>query len=87
MNLQIGQWKGKVGLEVSEGERRRKRESGGRTGRSQYGSEPHSLEKLKAARGLIIGELISIMRDLPNLGIELINILTEFCVLYRALPQ
>lgn len=63
------------------------KEGGGRTGGSQYGAEPHSLEKLQAARGLIIGELISIMRDLPNLGTELINILTELCVLYRALPQ
>lgn len=42
-----GQWKRKVGLEVSEdreGERKRKRENGG--SRSQYGVEAHGLKKL-----------------------------------------
>lgn len=51
MSLQIGQWKGKVRLDVSEEESKRRRERRGKAGRSQYEAEPHSLEKLQAAGG------------------------------------
>jgi hypothetical protein len=44
------------------------------------GAEPHSLEKPQVARDLTAGELISIVVDLPNLGIQLINIIIELCV-------
>lgn len=39
----------------------------------------HDLEKHKVARGLIVRELISIVIDLSNLGIQIINIITELC--------
>jgi hypothetical protein len=57
----VEQWKGKMGLEVSGGRGRRRRkeeeERGQRRGsRSQYGEEPHGLEKLQVARGLIAWE-------------------------------
>ena len=46
----IGQWKGKVGLEVLERKRERKRRW------KEDGAEPHGLEEPKVARDLIAGE-------------------------------
>jgi hypothetical protein len=46
------------------------------------GAEPHGLEKPQVARDRIAGEEISVVVDLPNLGIQLINIITEMCVFY-----
>ena len=39
----------------------------------------HGLEKLQVLRGLIDGEDGSIAVDLPNLGAQLVFILTELC--------
>ena len=58
----VGQWKGKVGLEILEREKRgRKRER--RLGRKRKmkqevegGAKPHGLEKPQVARDLIVGE-------------------------------
>jgi hypothetical protein len=48
-------------------------------------AEPCGLEKLQVTRDLIAGEWSTVVVDLPNLGMQLINIITEVCVLYRGL--
>lgn len=45
------------------------------------GAEPCGLEKPQAARDLRAGKQISVVVDLPNLGVQLINI-TELCGFY-----
>ena len=48
----------------------------GWTGRKGNGKEPHGLQEAQVSRG--IG---SVVFYLPNIGIHLINIITELCVL------
>lgn len=62
----IGQWKGKVGLEVSEREEEREEDEGSK-GRMKM--EPDGLEKPQVTRCLIAGEYICIVKDLPNVDI------------------
>ena len=43
-------------------------------------TEPHGLEKLQVARDLIAGEENCVVVNVPNLGVQRINIITELCV-------
>jgi hypothetical protein len=69
----IGQWKGKVELEVLEKEREKEEEVEDET-------EPCGLEKLQAARDLLAGKQSSVVGNLPNLGTQFINIMC--CVFF-----
>ena len=44
------------------------------------GAEPQGLEKWEVARDLKAGKQSSVVVDLPNLGVQLINIIIELCV-------
>ena len=46
--------------------------------------EPNHVEEPQVARDLTAGEYSSRVVYLPNLGMQLINITTELCVLCRA---
>ena len=65
----IGQWKGKVGLEVLEREKRGRRRERRRERRrcKDNGAEQCGLEKSKVIRNLIHGEFSDAVIDLPNL--------------------
>ena len=63
-----------VARSFREGVERKSRD--GWTGRKGNGEEPHGLEEAQVSRG--IG---SVVFYLPNIGIHLINIITELCVL------
>jgi hypothetical protein len=43
-------------------------------------NRPHGREKPQVARDAIAGELSSVVVNLPNLGLQLINIITGLCV-------
>ena len=82
----IEQRKEKVGLGVlervkEEGETRRwRRERRTRKKRwKEDGTEPRGLEEPQVARDFMAGEESSVVVDLPNLGVQLINIMTELC--------
>jgi hypothetical protein len=49
------------------------------------GKELCGLEKLQGARDFISGEQSSVVIYLPNLDVQLINIITNLCVLYTGL--
>ena len=57
----IGQGKGGGAKSCRDTEHRRR-------GGSQDGAEPLAQEKLQTAKGLIVGEQVSTVLDLPNLG-------------------
>jgi len=58
-----------------EGEREKQRKRRWK----EDGAEPHDLKKLQVARDLIAGEESSVVVDLPSLGMQLVNIVTELC--------
>ena len=64
----IGQNKGKVWLDVL---REWMKKDGGERWKED-GAEPRGMEKLQVTRDLVAGEQISVVVDLPNLGIQLI---------------
>lgn len=86
----IGLWKGKVGLEVleqgrEEGERQTRRKKRQRKGRwEEDGVEPRGLEKQQVVRDLTAGKRSSVVVDLPHLGEQLINIISEWCGVFFA---
>lgn len=71
----IGQWKGKVGLEVLErkGKRTEERKL------EEDETDSHGLQRLQVTRDLIAGEKINVVLDLTDMGIYLINSVTEVC--------
>lgn len=66
-----------MGLEVLEWRKKDREELW-----EEDGAEPCGLEKSQVARDLIAGKQISVVVDLPNLGVQLINIITELCGFY-----
>jgi hypothetical protein len=83
----IGQWKGKVGVEVLEREMRRwrRQRKAEEEEWKEDGAESRGLEKRHVTRDLVAGEYGTAVVDLPNLGVKLINITTESCVLFMGL--
>jgi len=82
----IGQWKGKVGLEVLESWGR-EGEGGGRTEKEEVeGSWGRTTWPGGAVRskGSQTGEYSSAVVNLPNLGVQLTNVIAESCVFARA---
>jgi hypothetical protein len=73
-----------VGLEVLENGGR-EREGQRKKRWKEDGAELHGLEKPQVARDLIAGEYSSVVVDLPNLGIQIINIITVLCIFYMGL--
>ena len=64
------------------------REGGGGGERGRWkgsGAEAHGLEKPQVLRGLIDVEDGNVAVDLPNLGVQLVFILTELCSLCTGL--
>ena len=78
----IGQWKGKVGLEVLEsGVKRGKRERQRRQRKRRWkedGAEPHGLEEPQVTRDFIAGQESSEMVYLCNLSVHLVIILLTY---------
>ena len=50
----------------------------------ENGAEPHGPENLQIARDLMTGEESSVVLNLPNLRVQLANIVTELCVFAQA---
>lgn len=48
---------------------------------NEDGAEPWGLEKPRIARDLLAGGSSRVVVDLPNLGVQFINIVIELCVL------
>jgi hypothetical protein len=69
-----------VELKVWERRRRGKKRGQWRK-KKKSGAEAGGLEKPQVLRGLIDGEDGSVAVDLPNLGVQLVFILTELCFL------
>ena len=68
-------------MELKVWETRRKRKKRGQWKRrwKENGAEAGDLEKPQVLRGLIDGKNGSVVVDLPNLGVQLVFILTEMC--------
>ena len=61
------------------GKKRRQKKRRGK----EDGAESDGLEQPQVARDLLAGEQSSVVINPPNLGVQLINILTELCVFAR----